>query len=61
MSIVVTYDIATAKVALQIQYQEQSTNDSICITLGVLHLKRAMSRVFAMCIAESGRSYVLNE
>ena len=61
MSIAVTYDIATAKVALQIQYEEQPTNDSICITLGVLHLKCAMPRVFAMCIAESGRSHVLNE
>ena len=60
-SIVVTYDTATAKMALEIQYVEQLTYDHIFIALGVFHLERAIIKAFGTHIAESGGPYVLNE
>ena len=60
-SVVVTYDLAIAKMALQIQEEEEPTYDRIFIALGIFHLELAMFRAIGTYIAESGGPYVLNE
>lgn len=55
-SIVVTYNLAITKIALQIQNEQQPTYDHIFIARGVLHLDYAMFNTFERCIPKSGGS-----
>ena len=60
-SIVVTYDLAIAKMAYQIQAEEKPKFDSVFVALGAFHLEMAMLHAFGQFIAESGGPHILNE
>ena len=58
----VTYDLAIAKVAMQLQAEEKPTYDNVFIHLGPFHITCAF--FFSMLgkyLAESGGSHILNE
>ena len=57
-----TYDLAIAKVAMQLQAEEKPTYDNVFIHLGPFHITCAF--FFSMLgkyLAESGGSHILNE
>lgn len=58
---VVTYDLAIAKIALQIQAQEKPVFDNLFISLGSFHVEKAYFCVIGKLIAESGAPHILNE
>ena len=60
-SISVTYDLAIAKIALQLQEQESPRFDNVFVALGAFHVKMAAFCIFGKYIAESGGPYILNE
>ena len=60
-SISVTYDLAMAKIAPEIQAEERPQYDNIFIALGAFHIKLSLFGVLGKYIAESGRPYLLNE
>ena len=60
-SIAVTYDLAIAKIALQIQFEERPTFDNLFIHLGSFHIEMALLKAFGKVIAESGGPHILNE
>ena len=60
-SIAVTYDLAIAKVAMQIQSQESPKYDQLFINLGAFHIESAFFKALGKFLGESGGSYVLQE
>ena len=60
-NISVTYDLAIAKLAMQIQAEEKPTFDKIFISLGSFHLEMAFFSVLEKFIEESGGPHILNE
>ena len=59
-SISVTYDLAIAKIALEIQAEERPQYDNIFIALGAFHIELSLFGVLGKYIAESGEPYLLN-
>eukprot|EP00794_Sanderia_malayensis_P002176 gene2176-2472_t len=59
--IVVTYDLAIAKIAMQIQDEEMPLYDKVFIALGPFHVEMALFNAFGKYISESGGPHVLNE
>ncbi|XP_057304270.1 uncharacterized protein LOC130641476 [Hydractinia symbiolongicarpus] len=60
-NISVTYDLAIAKVAMQLQAEESPKFDNIFVALGAFHVEMAMFSAFGKYIAESGGPHILNE
>eukprot|EP00794_Sanderia_malayensis_P015514 gene15514-17096_t len=59
--IVVTYDLAIAKIAMQIQDEEMPLYDKVFIALGPFHIEMALFNAFGKYISESGGPHLLNE
>ena len=57
--IVVTYDLAIAKMTYQIESEEKPKFDSIFIALGVFHFEMVLFHAYGQFIAESGRLHKL--
>ena len=60
-SIAVTFDLAIAKIAMQIQHEESPTYDKIFINLGGFHIEMAYFNAIGKYIDESGGPYILIE
>ena len=60
-SISVTYNLAIAKIALQLQAEEKPTFDRIFISLGSFHIEMAFLSAIGKVIAKSGGLYILRE
>ena len=60
-NISVTYDLAIAKVAMQLQAEEKPTYDNVFIHLGPFHITCAFFFMLGKYLAESGGSHILNE
>ncbi|XP_057306368.1 uncharacterized protein LOC130644684 [Hydractinia symbiolongicarpus] len=60
-NISVTYDLAIAKVAMQLQAEESPKFDNIFVALGAFHVEMAMFSASGKYIAESGGPHILNE
>jgi hypothetical protein len=60
-SISVTYDLAIAKVAMQIQAEESPKFDNVFVALGAFHIEMALFVAFGKYVAESGGPHILNE
>ena len=58
---VVTYDLAIAKLACQIQSEEKPKFDSIFIALGAFHFEMALFHAYGQFIAKSGGPHILSE
>ena len=59
--IAVTYDLAIAKVAMQIQAKESPRFDNLFIAMGTFHLEMASFNALGKYIEESGGPYILVE
>ena len=59
--IAVTYDLAIAKVAMQIQAKESPRFDNLFIAMGKFHLEMAFFNALGKYIEESGGPYILVE
>ena len=60
-SIVVTYDLAIAKIAMQIQKEESPVYNNMIIALGSFHIEMAYLKARDKIIPESGRLFLLQE
>ena len=60
-SISVTYDLAIAKLAMQIQAEESPKFGNMFVALGEFHIKIALFSAFGKYIAESGGPHIFNE
>ena len=60
-SIAVTYDLAIAKVAMQIQTEEAPKYDNVYVAMGAFHIELALFHAIGKFIEESGGPYILNE
>ena len=60
-SIAVTYDLAIAKIASQLQAEESPKYDNIFVAFGAFHIEFALLSVIGKYIAESGGPHILNE
>ena len=60
-NIAVTYDLAIAKVAMQIQAEESPKYDNLFIAMGAFHIEMALFHAIGKFVEESGGPYVLNE
>ena len=60
-SINVTFDLAIAKMAMQIQDEERPKYDKVFISLGPFHIKSCFMGILGQLIAESGGPFVLIE
>ena len=60
-SVSVTYDLAIAKVAMQLQAEEKPTYDNVFIHLGPFHITCAFFSMLGKYLAESGGPHILNE
>ena len=60
-SIVVTYDLAIVKIAMQIQEEESPVHDNIFIALGSFHMEMAYFRAVGQIIPQSGGPFLLQE
>ena len=60
-SIAVTYDLATAKLAMQLQNDESPKYDKIFVAMGSFHMELAMFGAIGKYIAESGAEHLLHE
>ena len=60
-SISVTYDLAIAKITLEIQAEERPQYDNIFIALGAFHIELSLFGVLGKYIADSGAPYLLNK
>lgn len=60
-SIAVTYDLAIAKLALQIQAEEKPLLDRVFVSLGSFHIEMAYLSAMGKLVAESGAPHILNE
>ena len=59
--VVVTCNLAIAKMAYQSQSEEKPKFDSIFIALGAFHLEMAQFHAHSQFIAESGGPHILNK
>ena len=59
--IALTYDLAIAKMAMEIQTEEALTSDNIFVTLGSFHIEMAFFSVIGKYISESGGPHLLTE
>ena len=60
-SIAVTFDLAIAKVAMQIQAEESPKFDNVFVTLGAFHIEMALFSAVGKYVAECGGPHILNE
>ena len=60
-SIAVFYDLAIAKIAMQLQAEESPKYDKVFVTMGFFHMELAMLGAIGKYIAESGAGHLLNE
>ena len=60
-SIAVTYDLAIAKIAMQLQAGESPKYDKVFVAMGSFHMELAMLGAIGKYIAESGAEHLLNE
>ena len=60
-SIVVTYDLAIAKIVMQIQKEEFPVYDNILIALGSFHIEMAYFRAHGKITSQSGGPFLLQE
>ena len=60
-SVAVTYDLAIAKIATQIQATKTPTHDKVFVALGAFHIELSFFSVLGKYIAESGGPYILDE
>lgn len=60
-TIAVTYDLAIAKLAMQIQAEETPKYDAIFVALGAFHIEMAFFSALGKVVAESGGPDILNE
>ena len=60
-NVAVTYDLAIAKLALQIQAEESPESDKIFVTLGSFHTELDFFNAYGKIISESGALHILNE
>ena len=60
-SIAVTYDLAIAKIVMQIQHEETPKYDGVFIALESFHIEMAFFKVLGKIIAESGGPHILEE
>ena len=60
-SISVIYDLAIAKVAMQLQAEEKPTYDNVFIHLGPFHITCAFFSMLGKYLAELGGPHILNE
>ena len=60
-SICVTYDLAIAKLAMQIQSEETPRFDYVFVALGSFHIELAFFSALGKLIADSGGPHILNE
>ena len=56
-----TYDLAIAKVAMQLQAEEKGTYDNVFIHLGPFHITCAFFSMLGKYLAESNGPHILNE
>ena len=59
--IALTYDLAIAKMAMEIQIEEGPTFDKIFVTVGSFHIEMVFFSVIRKYISESGGSHTLTE
>ena len=57
--IAVTYDLAIAKMAMEIQREETPTYDDLFIGLGAFHIELSFFKVLGKYIADSGAPYII--
>ena len=55
----VTYDLAIAKMAMEIQKEETPTYDDIFIGLGAFHIELSFFKVLGKYIADSGAPHII--
>ena len=60
-SVAVTYDLAIAKIAMQIQLEESPMYDSLFVAMGSFHIEMAFFSAIGKLIAESGGPHILIE
>ena len=60
-SISVSYDLAIAKVAMQLQAEEKPTYKNVFIHLELLHITCAFFSMVGKYLTESGGPHILNE
>ena len=60
-AIVVTYDLAIAKIAMSIQAEQSPALDNVFVALGSFHIEMAFFSACGKVIAESGGPHFLNE
>jgi hypothetical protein len=60
-SIAITYDLAIAKIAMQVQAFESPRFDNVFIAMGAFHLEMAFFQAVGKYIDESGGPYILAE
>ena len=60
-NIAVTYDLAIAKLAMQIQLEETPIYDSLFIAMGPFHIEMAFFSAIEKIVEESGEPHILNE
>ena len=60
-NIAVTYDLAIAKLAFQIQAEESREFDNIFVILGSFHIELAYFNACGKIIFESGALHILDE
>ena len=58
---IITYDLAIAKVAKQIQCEEYPNFDSIFVRFGGFHVEQNVFSATGKIIEESGEPYILSE
>ena len=59
--IALTYDLAIAKIVMEIHIEEAPTFDNIFVTLGSFHIEMAFFSVIGKYISESDGSHLLTE
>ena len=60
-SIAVTYDLAIAKITIQLQAEESPKYDKVFFAMGSFHMELTMFGAIGKYIAESGAEQLLNE
>ena len=60
-SIVVTYDFAISKIAMQVQKEESRVYDNIFTVLGSFHIEMTYFKALGKITSESGGSFLLQE
>ena len=60
-SIAVTYDLAIAKIAMQLQAEESPKYVKVFVAMGSFHMQLAMFGAIGKYIAKSGGEYLLNQ